>query len=129
MKQIKTKQLIFSVTKDDFEIQTFRSGGKGGQHQNKTESGVRIIHRESGAVAESREERQQHQNKMTAFRRLVQTDKFKKWLKIKAAVLCGTMKTEKQLLEEVEKWVENKYMKLEVKENGKWIPKEIERGE
>ena len=56
-------ELLFSITKKDFEIQTFRSGGKGGQHQNKTDSGVRIIHRDSGARAESREERSQARNK------------------------------------------------------------------
>lgn len=50
------KELLFSLTKKDFRIETFRSGGKGGQHQNKTDSGVRIVHLESGAVGESREE-------------------------------------------------------------------------
>jgi len=120
------KQLVFSVTKDDFDVQTFRSGGHGGQHQNKTESGVRIVHRESGAVGESRTERSQHQNKKYAFRRLVETDKFKKWLRIQASVRCGTMKTEEQLMEEVKNMIQNKYLKLEVKENGKWVPKEIE---
>ena len=34
----------FSVTLDDCRVDTFRSGGKGGQHQNKTESGVRVTH-------------------------------------------------------------------------------------
>jgi protein subunit release factor B len=36
------KEKLFSITKKDFKIQTFRSGGKGGQHQNKTNSGVAI---------------------------------------------------------------------------------------
>ena len=48
---------LFSITKKDFEVQTFRAGGKGGQHQNKTDSAVRIIHRESGAASEPRSER------------------------------------------------------------------------
>src|SRR5947209_14349855 len=47
---------------DDLERQTFRSGGPGGQHQNKTESGVRYIHLPSGIAAESRSERSQHKN-------------------------------------------------------------------
>jgi len=75
----KKKELLFSLTKKDFEMQVFRSGGKGGQHQNKTSSGVRIIHRESGAVGESRRERSQHQNKKIAFRHLVDSAKFKVW--------------------------------------------------
>ena len=47
------RELLFSVTRDDFTIQTFRAGGKGGQKQNKTDSGVRCIHNASGAVGEN----------------------------------------------------------------------------
>src|SRR5205814_6460103 len=47
---------------DELERQTFRSGGPGGQHQNKTESGVRYIHKPTGIAAESRTERSQHKN-------------------------------------------------------------------
>ena len=75
-----SKKLLFSVTKKDFEIQTFRSGGKGGQNQNKRDTGVRIVHRESGATGESREERSQAQNKKNAFKRLTESLKFKLWL-------------------------------------------------
>jgi len=74
------KQLLFSITKKDLEIQTFRSGGPGGQHQNKTDSGVRIIHRPSGAVGESRSERSQHDNKRIAFRRMMDDSKLKLWI-------------------------------------------------
>jgi peptide chain release factor 2 len=50
------------VVKDvDLEMQTFCTGGPGGQHQNKTQSGVRLIHK-SGVRAESRTERSQHKN-------------------------------------------------------------------
>jgi len=68
---------LFTLNKKDFEIQTFRSGGSGGQHQNKTNTGVRIIHKKSGAVGESREHKSQLQNKKAAFTRLTKTDKFK----------------------------------------------------
>lgn len=50
------------IKPDDLERQTFRSGGPGGQHQNKTESGVRYIHLPTGIAAESRSERSQHKN-------------------------------------------------------------------
>src|SRR5436309_9359756 len=50
----------------DLERQTFRSGGPGGQHQNKTESGVRYIHKPSGVAAESRSERSQFKNDANA---------------------------------------------------------------
>jgi peptide chain release factor 2 len=46
----------------DLVRQTFRSGGPGGQHQNKTESGVRYIHKPTGVAAESRSERSQFKN-------------------------------------------------------------------
>src|SRR5262249_48922123 len=43
-----------------------RSGGPGGQHQNKTESGVRYTHLPTGIAAESRTERSQHKNDANA---------------------------------------------------------------
>lgn len=73
-------KLAFSVTLKDCEVQTFRSGGPGGQNQNKRDTGVRIIHRPSGSVGESREERSQLQNKKAAFRRMAESKKFKIWV-------------------------------------------------
>ena len=52
------------------EVETFRAGGPGGQHQNTTESGVRLRHRPSGVMATSRARRSQYLNKMDALRRL-----------------------------------------------------------
>jgi len=83
---VRERQLLFSITKDDFEFQYFRCGGNGGQNQNKRDTGVRIIHKESGAVAESREERSQLQNKRIAFQRLIKTKEFQKWHRIKSAM-------------------------------------------
>jgi peptide chain release factor 2 len=58
------------IKPDELERQTFRSGGPGGQHQNKTESGVRYIHIPTGVFAESRSERSQHKNDATALQML-----------------------------------------------------------
>ncbi|KMQ50746.1 peptide chain release factor 2 [Chitinispirillum alkaliphilum] len=52
------------------DVQTFRSGGKGGQHVNKTESGVRIVHRPTGIVVVCRRERSQHINRKHCLFRL-----------------------------------------------------------
>ena len=54
----------------DLEMQTFCSGGPGGQHQNKTQSGVRLIHKPTGVRAESRTERSQPKNKDNAMKLL-----------------------------------------------------------
>jgi peptide chain release factor 2 len=51
---------------DELKRDTFRSGGPGGQHQNKTESGVRYTHLPTGIAAESRTERSQHKNDQMA---------------------------------------------------------------
>jgi peptide chain release factor 2 len=54
------------IRPDELERETFRSGGPGGQHQNKTESGVRYRHKPTGIAAESRTERSQHKNDANA---------------------------------------------------------------
>jgi len=73
---MKSKEKILSLTKKDFEVQTFQSGGPGGQNQNKTDSGVRVIHKNSGATGESREFKSKKRNKEIAFQRLTKSDKF-----------------------------------------------------
>jgi len=55
---------------DQCRVDTFRSGGKGGQHQNVTESGARLTHLPSGIVVTSRSLRSQHGNKKAALRAL-----------------------------------------------------------
>lgn len=52
------------------DVDTFRSGGKGGQHANKTESAVRLRHRPTGLVVTSQQERSQHRNKQLALTEL-----------------------------------------------------------
>ena len=54
------------------EFQTCRSGGKGGQHVNKTESAVRATHKESGISVRVESERSQHANKKLAVMLLAQ---------------------------------------------------------
>jgi peptide chain release factor 2 len=54
------------IKDDDLKRDVFRSGGPGGQHQNKTESGVRYTHLPTGVAAESRSERSQHKNDANA---------------------------------------------------------------
>jgi peptide chain release factor 2 len=58
------------IRPDDLEREVFRSGGPGGQHQNKTESGVRFRHIPTGIAAESRSQRSQHKNAEMAMKML-----------------------------------------------------------
>ena len=52
------------------EIETFRSSGKGGQHVNKVETGVRLRHLPSGVVVTSQKERSQHRNKVECLKKI-----------------------------------------------------------
>lgn len=101
-----------SVTIHDCEVQTFRSGGKGGQNQNKRDTGVRVIHPPSGARGEARDQRSQLQNKKAAFRRMVETHEFRRWaLRLPDARLIADV--------ERELWPDR--IKVEVYENGRWV--------
>ena len=51
-------------------VETFRAGGPGGQHQNKTESAVRLTHLPTGISVTARDSRSQHRNRQIALARL-----------------------------------------------------------
>lgn len=67
---IREAETVGELEDDDCEITTMHCGGKGGQHVNKVETGVRILHRPTGIVVACTEERSQVQNKQKALRRL-----------------------------------------------------------
>jgi len=114
------QEKIMSLNKDDFTIQVFRCGGPGGQKQNKTSSGVRILHKDSGASGESRTHRSQSDNKKEAFRRLTGSVEFKSWLKVEIARKSGRLldiehKVEEQMCED--------NLSFEMLDSrGRWIP-------
>jgi protein subunit release factor B len=106
------------VTIHDCEVQHFRSGGKGGQNQNKRDTGARVIHHPSGARGESREERSQLQNKRAAFRRMVESPAFRLWIRIETGRLAA---------EDSSMVIPSQHVRIEVRSGGRWV--EVSEGQ
>ena len=103
----------FSISIHDCDVQTFKAGGPGGQNQNKRDTGVRVIHRPSGAVAESREERSQLQNKKIAFHRMANSPKMRIWIH-RELYLLGSIE------DQVAREMNSKNLIIEGRESGTW---------
>ena len=121
-----SKELVLSVTKDDFNISYFSGTGAGGQHRNKHMVSVRIMHRDSGAMATAQDSRSKELNLKEAFQRVIATDKFKAWHKIAVANAMMTSEEKRQEKEQIENEVNESMnennLKIEVKNSsGEWI--------
>lgn len=112
------RQKLFSVSINDCRVECIAStGGAGGQNKNRRHTAVRITHPPSGAVGFSADERDQLQNKRTAFRRMAATKLFQAWTKLYAAQLI----TGKSLEQRVEESMAPENLKVEVRIAEKWV--------
>jgi protein subunit release factor B len=116
MRSENEKEPLFSITKKSFAVEYYNPGKNGGQNANKIASACRIHHPESGAIGDCHEERSQKPNRERAFKRLVESPKFQKWLKIETAKRLGQ-------LDDIEKKVDKAMAEavVEVRENDKWV--------
>lgn len=110
------KEKLISLTAKDFDWVYTRGTGKGGQKKNKTSSAVYCIHKESKSQGYSEASRSQLENRQDAFKKCVNTESFRKWLKLETARKAG-------LLDNVESNVEKqmKQIKVEIKKDNKWV--------
>lgn len=109
------KELLFSITAKDFDFKYTRGTGKGGQKKNKTASAVHCKHKASGSAGYSEATRSQHKNKIDAFTKCVETEKFKAWHRLEIAKYTGALAAAK---DEAERQM--RFIKVEVQHEGKW---------
>ena len=109
---------VLSVTLNDCEVQHFRSGGSGGQNQNKRDTGTRIIHHTSGARGESREQRSQLQNTKTAFHRMAETPAFRWWVEQQSLRIRGEETAEQAVAASL---ADPANLKVEIWRQGGWV--------
>jgi hypothetical protein len=106
----KPSRRILLVTKKDFIVQTFR------------DTGVRIVHRDSGASGISREHRTQKRNREAAFSRLVLTEIFQTWLRMETTRrLENQHEMRRRLNRDVERMMIPRLLRVEVRRDGRWV--------
>ena len=110
------KELLFSVTKNDLEVDWFSGTGCGGQYRNKHQNCCRIRHKDSGAIATGQSQRDRISNLKEAMENLIKSPKFKAWVKVRVGEVTG----EKADIEaKVDRAM--RHLKFEVKdEAGNW---------
>lgn len=87
------EEVEVEINPTDLEIETCKSSGAGGQHVNKTESAIRIIHKPSGIVVECQDERSQHKNRDKAMK-ILRTRLYDIALKEQSDKIAGERKSQ-----------------------------------
>jgi len=114
---MKKRELLFKITKKDFEVTWFSGSGAGGQHRNKNHNCIRLKHIDSGVVVTGQSHKSREQNKKEALNNLIKNEKFLLWHKKK----CFELLLDKEKLKkDYEELCQEKNFLYEVKINGKW---------
>lgn len=116
-------ELLFSLTKKDFEVTWFSGTGCGGQYRNKHQNCCRIKHIETGIIGTGQSNRDRIANQKEAFYSLYKNPKFQIWLHERISEnLIDKDEIERKVDEEMKKikievWDGNKYVEQKIKED------------
>lgn len=116
------KQLVLSVTRNDCKWTTFKVGGAGGQHRDKTDAGVRCYHEPSKASGEASDSRSQWSNRRRAFRRMAESKEFRRWIYIQTATKTLS---EQEIERKVEEDMQAKNLLVEIGDGFNWVEEQL----
>lgn len=117
------KELLFSVTRKDFDVTWFSGTGAGGQYRNKRQNCCRIVHRDSGAMGTGQSQRDRPANQKEAFNNCVKSLSFKAWLNRKIYEYDSTESVE----DLVNAAMQDGKIKVEYKKDDKWVEEVLDK--
>jgi len=113
-----SRELLFSITKKDLDIQWFSGTGAGGQHRNKHQNCCRLFHPDSQVRVTGQSHRNREANLKQAFKNLIKHPKFKIWLNNK---IKNKDNTSINIHKKVSDMMSPDNLKIEYYENGQWV--------
>lgn len=115
-----SKEKLFSITAEDFEVTWFSGTGAGGQYRNKHQNCCRIKHKATGVIGTGQSNRNQEANRKEAFMNVYNHPRFQAYLQQRIAESLNAQESIDEIVDR-----EMKNIKVEVMENGKWIEESV----